>query len=315
MRKGMPFPMHEKQKRGDFRLPSRQALLLAYVDVNGRAREVPLLAHLVLQEAAVRLLDVLRQVGEEHERGYARVGQLRDILYLDVLALGGWWRICLDERQHLLVETGRRDAGHTVVVHLLGRFEHLQDALLGEGRGEDNGEVDERGEAVPDGVLEGFHHLHGLLLHQIPLVYHHHQPLGVALYQGEDVEVLPLHAARGVQHQDADVGVLDGADGAHHGVVLQVLVDLILLAYTSRVYQIEVEAELVVTSIDGVARGAGNVGHDVTLLADECIHDGRLAHVGPSHHGKAGHLVLYRLGGLFAELADEQVQEVARAAA
>ena len=48
----------------------------------------PILAYLILQEAAVVLLYILWQVGIEHKRGYLRVGQLRAILNFDVLALG-----------------------------------------------------------------------------------------------------------------------------------------------------------------------------------------------------------------------------------
>ena len=43
---------------------------------------------LILEEAAIRLLDPLGEVREEGEAGYRR-GELHDVLDLDVLALGG----------------------------------------------------------------------------------------------------------------------------------------------------------------------------------------------------------------------------------
>ena len=49
---------------------------------------VPVIAYLVFQKATIVLFYILRQVGVEHKRGYLRVGQLRAILNLDVLALG-----------------------------------------------------------------------------------------------------------------------------------------------------------------------------------------------------------------------------------
>lgn len=62
-------------------------LLLADEDVHGRAREVPALADFVLEEAAVGVLDVLREVGIEDKRGYLRGRELCAILDFDVLAL------------------------------------------------------------------------------------------------------------------------------------------------------------------------------------------------------------------------------------
>lgn len=65
-----------------------RASFLADEDVDRGADERPMLSHLVLQEATVGLLDVLRQVGVVDKRGDLRVGQLRAILDLDILALG-----------------------------------------------------------------------------------------------------------------------------------------------------------------------------------------------------------------------------------
>lgn len=109
--------------------------------MDGTARQRPVLANLVLQEPTIVLLHILRQIGIKHERRNLRVGQLRAIFYLDVLSLDGWRWCFLDDGQHHLVELGGSDAQLTVEVHLLGRFQHLEDALLGEGRSEDDGEV------------------------------------------------------------------------------------------------------------------------------------------------------------------------------
>ena len=62
-------------------------LLLTDVDVHRGTGEVPALADLVLEEALVGLLHILRQVGEEHERGYAGARELHAVLDLDVFTL------------------------------------------------------------------------------------------------------------------------------------------------------------------------------------------------------------------------------------
>lgn len=41
------------------------------------------------------------------------------------------------------------------LINLLCELQHLEDALLGEGRGKDYGEIDERRHALTYGVLEG----------------------------------------------------------------------------------------------------------------------------------------------------------------
>ena len=62
-------------------------LLLTDVDINRCAGEVPTLTNLILEEALVGLLHILRQVGEEYERGYTCAGQLHAVFNLNVLTL------------------------------------------------------------------------------------------------------------------------------------------------------------------------------------------------------------------------------------
>ena len=66
---------------------SAQTLLLADVDVDRCAGEVPALTNLIFKEAFVGLLHILRQVGEEYERGYTCAGQLHAVFNLNVLTL------------------------------------------------------------------------------------------------------------------------------------------------------------------------------------------------------------------------------------
>ena len=190
--------------------------------MDGTARQRPVLAYLVLQEPAIVLLDILGQIGIKHKRRNLRVGQLRAIFYLDVLSLDGWRWCFLDDGQHHLVELGGSDAQLTVEVHLLSRFQHLEDALLGEGRSEDDGEVCEGGHALADGVLEGLDDLVIFILHQVPFVNHHYQRLMVLLNELENVHILRLDASCGINHEDAHITVLNAADAAHHRIKLKI---------------------------------------------------------------------------------------------
>ena len=86
---------------------SRYAILfLAAVDLYRTAGEAEVLPQLVLQEALVGVLYVLRKVAEEGE-GRETGGQLGDVFHLHVLALPCRRRSLLDYRQHDLVELRR----------------------------------------------------------------------------------------------------------------------------------------------------------------------------------------------------------------
>ena len=72
-------------------------------------------------------------------------------------------------------------------IDILCRLKHLENALLGQGRGEDDGEIRERSHTAADGIGEGVYHLLSLILHKVPLVYYHHKTLVVLLDKLEDV--------------------------------------------------------------------------------------------------------------------------------
>lgn len=128
-------------------------LLFAHVDVDGGAVEIPVLTYLVLEVAAVGFFDPLGQVTKEDECGYRRAFEHCNVLDLDVLAFVGRWRIGCDDFLHDGVELVGGHLAVAVLVDFDCGLEHLEDALLGEGRGEQDGEVGEGGEALAYGGL------------------------------------------------------------------------------------------------------------------------------------------------------------------
>ena len=131
-----------------------QASLLPEEQVDGCAMQIPVLANLVFQIAFVGILDPLRQVAEEDERGNLCSLEHGDILDFHILALDGRGRKRLDGGLQDVVQLRGRDDNLAVVIHLDCGLQHLVDALLGNGRPEDDGEVGERCEAFADGRLE-----------------------------------------------------------------------------------------------------------------------------------------------------------------
>ena len=109
----------------------RLMLLLTDKYIDRTTMKRPILTYLVLQESAIVLLHILRQVGIEHKRRNRCIGQLSAILDLDVLAFHTLWRVSLDDRQHHLVQLGSTDVSLSVLINLLGSFQHLKNTLFG----------------------------------------------------------------------------------------------------------------------------------------------------------------------------------------
>ena len=106
-------------------------LLLTDKYIDRTTMKRPILTYLVLQESAIVLLHILRQVGIEHKRRNRCIGQLSAILDLDVLAFHTLWRVSLDDRQHHLVQLGSTDVSLSVLINLLSSFQHLKNTLFG----------------------------------------------------------------------------------------------------------------------------------------------------------------------------------------
>ena len=105
-----------------------------------------------------------------------------------------------------------------------------------------------------------------LVLYEIPFVDHYNETFFVTLYEREYRDVLCFDAACGIDHEQAYIGGFDSPDGADHGVVFDVFVDFVFLAYAGGVDEVEIESEFVVSCVYGVTCGSGYVGDYVTLL-------------------------------------------------
>ena len=106
--------------------------------------EVPLLAYLVLQEAAVRLFAPLWQVAEENEcrnDSLLKHGHIFDFDKFTFVARRGCDG---DLLQHVCVELRGGYNAPSVLLDLYSGFENFENTLFGERGGEDNREVGER---------------------------------------------------------------------------------------------------------------------------------------------------------------------------
>ena len=158
------------------------------------------------------------------------------------------------------------------------------DTLAREGRHLEHRRCTEEGQAVPD---PGQHVIALVGRDLVPLVEgddgraaRHADALGQTL-------VLVRRADRGVDHQDGDVGPLQGAQGAQGGVLLGAAIGLGRAAEPGGVDEAHRAVGRLDHRVDGVARRAGQVVHDGALLAQEPVEERRLPHVGTADDGDA----------------------------
>ncbi len=141
---------------------------------------------------------------------------------------------------------------------------------------------------------------------------------GAAALDGKarDLLVLLGDALGGVDHEQAHVGLVDGAQPAHEAVVLDVLVDEVALAHAGRVDEAVALALALDHDVERVARCAGDVGDDRAVLARKAVGDRGLAHVRAADDGDAQGVggVLGLLGGL-GQRRHDLIEQVAGAVA
>lgn len=119
---------------------SGDRLFLPEIDLDRYPREIPLFPNLILQEAAVGILDILGQIDEAGELGRG-CRQLHHVFDFDVFAFGRRGRIIFDDRQQVVVQRRGGHAPLAVFVNPDGGLEHFEDALFVEYRGEDDRNV------------------------------------------------------------------------------------------------------------------------------------------------------------------------------
>ena len=143
--------------------------------------------------------------------------------------------------------------------------------MFRQGGGKYNRKIIEWSHAMADGIFIFVHDHRRLVLYQVPFIDHHNQTFVVPLYQLEYVQVLGFYATLRIQHQNADIGVLNGPDGTHDGIIFQIFRHLVFTADTGRIYQIEIKPELGITGINGIPGGSGDIGHDITFFSDKRV--------------------------------------------
>ena len=117
----------------------------------------------------------------------------------------------------------------------------------------------------------------------------------------------------GVDQNQADVGTLDGADGAHIGILFNLIVDFALAPHSGGVDQAIAAGFIFIIGVNGVPGGAGDVGDNDPLLAQNLVEQAGLAHIGLAYDGYLDDVALVPGFFLFGNVGQYPVQQIAGA--
>ena len=252
-------------------------------------------------------------VHEAHKRGRAgaALGHVED-LQAATLVAGGLHAGRGPGQQ--LVQHARGHAQGVLLVHILDQLKQAVNALAGFGADEDDGGIAHKAEIVHQLFA---HRVHGLvvLFHGVPLV--HGNDAGLALLMGVTghLGVLLGEAHGGVDHDHAHTAALHGGQAAQNAVALHALFHLAALAQAGGVGKHKAAVLVVHLAVNGIPGGAGLIGHDHPVFAQNKVHQAGFAHVGAADDGHGNAVVLrFVLIGKVQVLA-HGIQQVAGAVA
>ena len=114
---------------------------------------------------------------------------------------------------------------------------------------------------------------------EVPLVGDQYEALALGVHERSDARVLARGALFGVDDEQRHVALLDPLAGLDHRQHLGALFGLSLPPDARRVHEPEPPALRLEKNVHRVARGAGDLRDDRTLLAEEGIDEGRFADV------------------------------------
>ena len=130
-----------------------------------------------------------------------------------------------------------------------------------------------------------------------------------------DLGVLLGKADSGVDHDDADAAALNGGQAAQDAVALNAAFHLALFAQAGGIGKDELAVLVLHHRVDGVAGGAGLVGHDQAVLAQDVVDEAGFAHIGAADDSNGDAVVSILRLFLKVEVSADGVQQVTGAVA
>src|SRR6185312_7086844 len=110
-----------------------------------------------------------------------------------------------------------------------------------------------------------------LLFEKVPFIDEDDDAFPFFYRQAENIEVLRGDPLRCIEHQQADIRFIHGLDGTDYRIELEVFMYLGLTPDAGRIDQDEIFPEQVVSGMDRIPCGAGDIANDGTFLSNERV--------------------------------------------
>ena len=212
-----------------------------------------------------------------------------------------------------VVEHAGGDAAGVLLVHFLDHLVQVAHPLAGHGGDKDHRRIGHKAEVVFQLFLHLLHRLVGLVLHRVPLVDRDDAGLALLVGVARNLGILFAEAAGGVDHDDADIGAIDGHVGAQHAVALDGLLHLALAADAGGIDKDKFAVLVFHHRVGRVAGGAGDVRDDDRLPARNAVDQRGFARVWPSDDGDGDAVVVVPVLLREVQMLIHRVQQVAGA--
>jgi hypothetical protein len=290
-------------------LDRRSGAAAAVADEHRHTLEAVVLTQLVDHEASIAEVDELGVVDGRQEPRRARA-DLAHVIDLPAPPLLGGRRRLLHQVRDEAVERAGADTPRVLGVHPVDHREQAIEAVAGVRAGHHHRRVGQ----VRQGLVHPLHRLRGagVLGALVPLADHQHHRLALLVGEGGHLGVLLRDALRGVEQQQRDVAAIEALERGDHRELLQAQRDGALTPDARGVDEQVLLAVAHHQRVHRVARGAGHVGHEVAVLAEDAVDQRRLAHVRAADHRHAdrtGGRDLLDVGGVLVELGGLEVQQ------
>ena len=264
----------------------------AYPNADRRAFQREGFAKMVFQIALIGEVHQILVVDKEDEGRRLR-GLLRRVI--DAQAAAVFRRRRRDGHRIVqrVVEHAGGDAAGRIAVSRADGFQHAVDALAGLGRNIEHRRVIQELQVVAHLLGELFHGA-GFFVDRVPLVDDDDARLAFVMHITRNARVLLGHAVLRVDEHQRHIAATDRRKGSDNAVTLQRFVlNLALSADACRVDDDEILAVIGKGRVNGIARGARNIGNHHAFLVENAVGQRGFAHIGAADHGDLDRAVVF----------------------
>ena len=127
-----------------------------------------------------------------------------------------------------------------------------------------------------------------------------------------DLRILLCHALRGIDDHEDYIRPFHSGHCADDAVAFQFFLDLVLSSEPCGIDKDILSSVVHDLCVHCISGGACNIGDDHPVLPEKTIDDRRFSHIGLSHDGDAGTVVLLVLSGPFRKMCSHCIKHISK---